>query len=33
MSAPQDIILSINSLNELLPPIIKVDGTLYKVVC
>jgi hypothetical protein len=31
MSIPSDIVIKVTSINELLPPIVKVDGVFYKV--
>jgi hypothetical protein len=31
MSIPSDIVIGISSVNDLFPPIIKVDGVVYKV--
>ena len=31
MSIPSDIVIRINSVNDLFPPVIKVDGVVYKV--
>ena len=31
MSIPSDIVIGISSVNDLLPPVIKVDGVVYKV--
>lgn len=31
MSIPSDIIIRISSVSDLFPPVIKVDGVVYKV--
>lgn len=31
MSIPTDVVISISSVNNLFPPVIKVDGVVYKV--
>ena len=31
MSIPSDIVIRISSINDLLPPVVKVDGVIYKV--
>ena len=31
MSIPTDVVISISSVNNLLPTVIKVDGVVYKV--
>ena len=31
MSIPSDIGIRISSINDLLPPIVRVDGVIYKV--
>jgi len=31
MSIPSDIVISISSINDLIPPIIKIDNIIYKV--
>jgi hypothetical protein len=31
MSIPSDIVIGISSVNDLFPPVIKVDGVVYKV--
>jgi len=31
MSIPSDIVIRISSVNDLFPPVIKVDGVVYKV--
>jgi hypothetical protein len=31
MSIPSDIVIGISSINDLFPPVIKVDGIVYKV--
>ena len=31
MSIPTDVVIRISSVNSLFPPVIKVDGVVYKV--
>ena len=31
MSIPTDVVIRISSVNDLFPPVIKVDGVTYKV--